>query len=153
MGGSHRRFRRGNGFDLAVQGFSQATQTKSPLDREHGNQEHDDQDHKKNPHHHENSTAEPRVIGNRNRGTAVRTPFQLRVKLPFTLSAPNRFHIKRLTRLIYRGQTDFLQDGLTSINTNGADSMPPGRHAPYCGPGPGETGTSRIGCLAFRSLQ
>ena len=153
MDGPHRGLRRGNDFDFTVQGLAQTVPTEGSLNCEHGNQEHDDQDHKKNPYHHENPTAEAWVIGNRNRGTAVRTLFQLRVKLPFTLSTPKRFHVKRLTRFIYSGQMDFLPGFLTPTNTGGTNSTPPGRRVPCCVLDPDETGTSHIGCLAVRSRQ
>ena len=153
MDGSHRGFRGRNDFDLTVQGLAQTVPTEGVLNSEHGNQEYDNQDHKKNPHHHENSTAKARIIGNRNRDPAVRALFQLMIKLLFALRTLNRFHIKRLTRLICSGQVDFLQTYLTPINTDGAGSTPPGRHAPYYEPGPGETGIARIECLALQSRQ
>ena len=153
MDGPHRGLCRWNDFDLTVQGLSQSAQIKGSLNSEHGNQEHDDQDHKKNPHRNENTIAKPWVIGNRNRGATMRTGFQLAVMLLIALNAPNRFHIKRLTRLIYLGQMDFLQVYLTLTNTGEADSMQPGRRALCCGPDPDETETSRIGCLAVRLRQ
>jgi hypothetical protein len=61
----------------------------------------------------------------------VRTDFQLPFKLFIALSTPNRFHVKRLTRLIYSRHMDFFRV-LTAINTSEADSMRPVRHALCC---------------------
>lgn len=113
MDGSHWGLRRGNGFDFAVQGLSQTTQTQNRLDGEHGNQQHDDQDHKKNPHRYENTIAKPWVVGNRSRCIAVRAGFQLSLIFFIALCAPKHFHIKRVTRFIIDGQRLSNQDLLS----------------------------------------
>ena len=107
MDGAHRWFHCRNGIDLTVQVFSQTAAAKSSLNREHGNQKHDDQDHKKYSHRHENTVSEPRVIDNRNGSATVRAGFRFTLIFLVALAAPKLFHIKRLTRLIYRKQMDY----------------------------------------------